>query len=170
MPPPPSRPTRPPRPSPPALPAFDALDPTHLKIMQLLGALECLVQAMDDGGDDDAIRATARDACRFFGHAARLHHDIEESAVFPRLLADASPEMLGHIRRLQQDHAWLEEDWLELEPHLQAVAQGWRSEHHDFLRRALPEFTTLYQQHIALEEAVIYPEARRRRAGAPNPA
>lgn len=66
------------------------------------------------------------------------------------------------MQRLQQDHHWFEEDWLEIEPHLQAVARGWRDEHLAFLRDALPEFTALQHEHIALEESLIYPEARRR--------
>ena len=32
------------------------------------------------------------------------------------------------------------------------------------LRAALPVFTELYREHIALEESLIYPEARRRQA------
>ena len=68
------------------------------------------------------------------------------------------------MSRLQEDHNWIEEDWLELEPHLQAVAQGYRAQHHQFLRDALPEFTALYHEHIALEEDSVYPEARRRQA------
>ena len=31
------------------------------------------------------------------------------------------------------------------------------------LRLALPVFTALYKEHIALEESMVYPEARRRR-------
>jgi len=44
------------------------------------------------------------------------------------------------------------------------VAQGYVDNHAAFLRSALPEFTALYHEHIALEEALIYPEARRRQA------
>ena len=63
--------------------------------------------------------------------------------------------------RLQQDHGWLEEDWLELEPMLQAVAQGYSWYDLDMLRQATTVFTELYLDHIDLEESLIYPEAKR---------
>jgi hemerythrin-like domain-containing protein len=83
---------------------------------------------------------------------------------FPACCKAVTPLLLAHVNRLQQDHNWIEEDWLELEPHLQAVAQGYRKEHEHFLCDALPEFTALYHAHIALEEDTVYPEARRRKA------
>lgn len=58
---------------------------------------------------------------------------------------------------------------LSFEPHLQAVSQGYRTQHQAFLQAAIPEFTALYHQHIALEEATVYPEARRRKASAGQP-
>ena len=67
--------------------------------------------------------------------------------------------------RLQQDHGWLEEDWLTLEPQLSAIAAGYSWYDIDMLRLALPVFTELYQDHIDLEESLIYPEARTRRLG-----
>ncbi len=158
------RPARARRPPAPPLPSFDALDETHRQILKVLAELESLVDMVAAPGAETAAAALAAHACAFFNDAARGHHETEETFVFPSLLAGGDAELLAHVRHLQQDHNWIEEDWLELEPHLQAVAQGYRSEHHAFLRQALPEFTTLYHEHIALEEASIYPEARRRRA------
>jgi hemerythrin-like domain-containing protein len=68
------------------------------------------------------------------------------------------------VQRLQQDHGWLEEDWLELEPQIDAIALGYDWYDLPTLRAALPIFTALYQEHIALEESMIYPEAKRRQA------
>ena len=157
-----TRPARPARPAAPPLPPFDALDETHRRILRMLDELDRLVGLLTHAGSGDSPAALAARACSFFAGTARAHHDAEELTVFPRLLADASPELLGHVRRLQQDHNWLEEDWLELRPHLEAVAQGYGSNHVEFLRLALREFTALYREHIALEETTIYPEARRR--------
>ena len=42
----------------------------------------------------------------------------EEQLVFPSLLADGDSEIVAHVQRLQQDHGWLEEDWLEIGPQL----------------------------------------------------
>ena len=159
-----TRPARPARPAAPPLPSFASLDDTHREILQLLDELATLAQTLARPGTDDAAAALAARACSFFNGPARGHHDAEEAYVFPSLLPGASAGLLAQVRRLQQDHNWLEEDWLELEPHLQAVARGYRTDHVAFLAAALPEFTALYHEHIAVEELMIYPEARRRQA------
>ena len=48
------------------------------------------------------------------------------------------------------------------EVQLQAVAEGYSWYDLDALRAGVPIFTELYRDHIALEESMIYPEARRR--------
>jgi Hemerythrin HHE cation binding domain len=162
------RPARKGRPVHPAarLPVPDRLDGMHRRMLEVLGELDTLTGVMAQPGRQTLAAALARDACGFFGGPARAHHDAEEAQVFPLVLAGGDAQLLAHVRRLQQDHNWIEEDWLELEPHLQALAQGWRQEHVDFLQQALPEFTALVQAHITLEETVIYPEARRRQQAA----
>jgi hemerythrin-like domain-containing protein len=159
MPSPKSRPARPPA---PALPSFDSLDRTHHAVMQSLDEMARLIERLDASGVDDAARTLARQICRFFDDTARAHHAAEEQVVFPSLLASGDAELIQHVLRLQQDHGWLEEDWLELSPQLQAVAEGYSWYDLDMLRAAIPVFTELYRDHIALEESMIYPEARRR--------
>jgi hemerythrin-like domain-containing protein len=141
----------------------DRLDGMHRRMLEVLGELETLTRLLEQQTPQPQAAALARDACAFFSGPARRHHDAEESEVFPLVLAGGDAQLLAHVRRLQQDHNWIEEDWLELEPHLQALSQGWQREHAAFLLQALPEFTELVQAHITLEETVIYPEARRRR-------
>ena len=138
--------------------------------MQILVDLERLPGLLTQPGSGPEAAALAQRACGFFGGAARQHHEAEETFVFPSLLEGADAELRAHVQRLQQDHHWFEEDWLELEPHLQAVAQGWCKEHAAFLRAALPEFTSLQHEHIALEESLVYPEAKRRQAASGTPA
>jgi hemerythrin-like domain-containing protein len=84
--------------------------------------------------------------------------------VFPSLLSSGDGALVQHVHRLQQDHGWLEEDWLELQPQLRAVVEGYNGYDLDFLRAAVPVFTELYRDHIALEENIVYPESRRRQA------
>ncbi len=157
-----TRPARPARTAAPPLPPFESLDDTHRQILQVLDDLDSLVHTLARHGADDAAAALAARACRFFNGPARGHHEAEETHVFPSLLPGATAALLAQVRRLQQDHNWIEESWLELEPHLQAVAQGYCSDHAAFLGAALPEFTALYHEHIAVEELMVYPEARRR--------
>ncbi len=165
-----SRPARPARPALQACASFTALDETHRQIVQMLADLERLPSLLSRPDGEAEAAALAEGACRFFNGAARQHHETEETFVFPSLLDGADADLLALVRRLQQDHHWIEEDWLELEPHLQAVAQGWRDDHVAFLRAALPEFTALQHEHIELEESVIYPQARQRQRAPGTPA
>lgn len=141
-----------------------ALDQTHRRMLEVLDELRGLIGHLDANGVDSAARASAATICRFFADNARTHHAEEERVVFPRLLRDGDAELVQDVLRLQQDHGWLEEDWLELEPQLVAVAEGYSWYDLDLLRQAVDVFATLYSDHIALEESRIYPEWRRRQA------
>jgi hemerythrin-like domain-containing protein len=153
---------RPARPAVPAMPGMEALDRTHRDVVQMLQRISDLLDHLDDRGADDTAQQHAREICAFFGEAARQHHADEEALVFPALLRSGDAEIVQHVQRLQQDHGWLEQDWLELAPQLTAVAQGYSGYDLDLLRSGLDLFAELYREHIALEESMIYPAARRR--------
>jgi hemerythrin-like domain-containing protein len=156
-----ARPARPQRPAAPALPTFAALDKTHHEVMQTLERMKVLVNQIEAQGVDDSARTLAAEIYRFFDDTARAHHAAEEQFVFPRLLASGDAALVQHVQRLQQDHGWLEEDWHELQPQLQAIAEGYNWYDPDFLREAIPVFAELYRDHIALEETIVYPASRR---------
>jgi len=158
------RPSRPPRAD---LDTLKVLDRTHREIMEVLARLHLLIEKLEVRGIDDAVRELAQDICVFFDETARPHHVAEEELVFPDLLASGDPELVQHVNRLQQDHGWLEEDWLELAPQLRAVANGQSWYDIDVLRSGVPVFTELYRDHIALEETVVYPASRRFHHGDP---
>ena len=154
--------SRPARPAAPPLPSFESLDRTHHQVMQTLGQLVQLIEYLDATGIDDRARLLAKEICAFFDGTAREHHAAEEQLVFPSLLASGDAELIQHVQRLQQDHGWLEEDWLELGPHLEAIAEGQNWYDLDVMRSAIPVFTNLYRDHIALEETIVYPASRSR--------
>lgn len=154
---------RPPRPAAPPLPEFDLLDQTHREALQMLQAFEELLAHLHDNGPDETAQASAQRIMAFFAGPGRTHHAEEERHVFPALLASSDVELVQHVRRLQQDHGWLEEDWRELAPQVEAIARGYNWYDLAMLRLALPVFTALYNEHIALEESLVYPEAKRRR-------
>ncbi len=141
---------------------FDVLDVCHRQTIFTLGKLAALVSALKSRGPDAEARALAADIVRFFSTTSRDHHEDEERHVFPKLLASGKPELVQAVQTLQQDHGWLEEDWLELSPHLEAVAAGQSWYDHDLLREGVDVFIALSHEHIALEESLIYPEARMR--------
>ena len=144
---------------------MEVLDRTHREILAMLAHLHQLVEKLEVRGIDDGVRKLAQDICAFFEETARPHHAAEEELVFPDLLASGDPELVQDVRRLQQDHGWLEEDWLEMAPHLRAVANGQSWYDIDVLRSSVPTYTELYRDHIALEETVVYPASRRLRSG-----
>lgn len=140
---------------------FEALDETHAAVLQHLKQLEALMKRLDANGADESARDTARVIRDFFDRTARHHHAEEERVVFPPLLAAGNADIAQHVRRLQQDHGWLEEDWHELQPHLDAIADGVGYVDPDLIREAVTVFGALYLEHIALEESLVYPAARR---------
>lgn len=142
-----------------------ALDHTHRRMLEVLNELRSLVVQLEADGVDTASRASAAAICNFFADNARAHHAEEERLIFPGLLRDGDAALVQDVLRLQQDHGWLEEDWLELEPQLEAVSKGYSWYDIDLLRQAADVFATLYSDHIALEESRIYPEVRRRQTG-----
>lgn len=155
---------RPKRPPAPALPAFDALDAVHAQILEHLGRLDRLPAMLADKGLDPAVRKIAAEASTFFGGVARQHHADEDRLVFPSLLHGGPAHVVEQVHRLQQDHGWLEEDWRTLQPHVEAVAEGIGGYDLEMMRRAIPIFSTLYREHIAVEESMVYPAAKRQQA------
>lgn len=155
------RAARPTRTAPPPLPPLEALDRTHHEMMGVLNDLKHLLDHLENAGVDAAARKSAKAICAFFGGNARQHHADEEALIFPPLIRKGDAQLTQHVLRLQQDHGWLEEDWLELAPQLQAVAEGYSWYELDALRHGVDVFAALYHEHIALEESLIYPEAKR---------
>jgi hemerythrin-like domain-containing protein len=146
--------------APDAADGFDALDACHRQILFTLGKLAALVARLERFGPDPEARAMAREICEFFSTTARQHHADEERHVFPGLLATADDPTRQAILRLQQDHGWLEEDWLEIEPQLDAVAAGMGWYELQTLKEGVTVFSALSLDHIALEESLVYPQAK----------
>lgn len=152
---------RPARTPAPPLPGFEQLDATHRAALEMLQDFEQLLAELERAGLTPGASASARRIQAFFSGPGADHHAQEERQVFPGLLASGDAEMVRNVRRLQQDHGWIEEDWRELAPQIDAIARGYNWFELPMLRAALPVFAALYRDHIALEESMIYPAARR---------
>ncbi|HEX6708446.1 MAG TPA: hemerythrin domain-containing protein [Albitalea sp.] len=148
--------------APAQLDGFDVLDACHRQTLFTLGKLAALVKRLHHHGADEDARSLARDIVGFFSSTARAHHEDEERHVFPALLASGDDDIVQAVRRLQQDHGWLEEDWRTLSAQLDAVACGQSWWDPEALREAAEVFIALSHDHIALEESVVYPQARAR--------
>lgn len=144
---------------------FEFLDATHRRVDQHLKRLRLLVDRIATDGLDHASQEQARDVLDFFNAEARQHHLDEEKHVFPTLLASEDAKLVHAARSLIQDHGWLEENWLCIEPMVEAAADGNTWFDTTELANALDVFEALYADHIVLEESLAYPEASQRLAG-----
>lgn len=156
-----------PRPLPPnlktaaySLAPLEALDTCHQEILVQLDALKALADHVAEHGADEAAREQARALHLFFARHALQHHQDEERHVFPALLRSRDADLIHKVQVLRQDHAWLEANWLELAPRLDAMARGYAWAEPDDVRRIIRIFSGLYRDHVHLEETLIYPQAR----------
>lgn len=146
--------------APPGDAMFGFLDDCHREMQRQLGLLTALARDIETDGLTPVVRARVREVQTWFNVQAREHHLDEEHNVFPALLASADDEVVQAARRLTQDHAWLETDWMEIEPSLAAAADGYTWFDPAVLRYAVEVFQQLYLDHIVLEETLAYPAAR----------
>ncbi len=141
---------------------FSVLDDCHRLTLAALDRLEALMAQVERQEVDATTRTIAADIVRHFSQTVRQHHQDEERHVFPALASSTDAEVAQIVLRLRQDHVWIEEDWMEISPHLDAVACGQSWYDVDVLREGVAVFAALSRDHIALEESVLYPQAQAR--------
>lgn len=139
---------------------FKALDECHQQIQQHLAELSSLLPQLEAGNDDLSFRRRVGVIEAFFSGTSRQHHADEEKNVFPLLLASENVELVHAVRTLQQDHGWIEQNWLELAPMLRAIAEGEDWVDMAELQHTVEVFMNLLNDHIVLEETLIYPESK----------
>lgn len=141
---------------------FKALDTCHQQMHRQLAELADLLERLDTESDSPHCRQKAKNIEAFFSVVARPHHAEEETLVFPDLLLNGNAELVQVVQTLQQDHRWIEQNWLELAPMLRAIAQGEDWVDMAEIKHNAEVFVSLCHDHIALEESLIYPEAKAR--------
>ena len=154
-----SKKNRPAAPPPRPCPAMEALDQTHRQMMGVLTDLSQLLELLDREGVTPAARESAMGHLRVLRCACPPASCGRRAADLPGLLRSDDAELVQHVQRLQQDHGWLEEDWIELEPQLKAVSEGYSWYDLDSLRHGVGIFTELYHDHIAPRRVADLPRA-----------
>ena len=139
---------------------FQALDACHQQIHAHLEELTGVLEQIQVGADEAQYRDQVRTIEAFFSANARQHHADEEKNIFPKLLTSDNAELVQAVRTLQQDHGWIEQNWLELAPMLRAIANGEDWVDMAELQHNVEVFLALLHDHIVLEETLIYPEAK----------
>ena len=144
----------------PAEGLFPFLDETHQQLQRNLQRMgEIVLRFAEDRLQADD-RSALREVVRWFSTVGRQHHLDEEDHVFPALLKSADEKMVQTTRRLRQDHGWIEQNWLELEPLLSAVVDNTHWFEPAVLVHGVQVYTQLTLDHLTLEELVAYPQAR----------
>ena len=78
------------------------------------------------------------------------------------MLAGLDLDLVAKVRSLQQDHGWIEENWIELSPQLSAVASGNNWFDLAELKHGVEVFAELCRTHLAVEDTLVYPMTRAR--------
>ena len=114
------------------------------------------------GVDDEAREAIAR-VRRYFELAAPDHHADEEVDLFPVAREAArsagASDVIAALDALEGEHRTMEAAWAALRVHLDALRAG-DAAAVDAVR--VGGFAALYRAHVAIEEGVVYEDARRR--------
>jgi hemerythrin-like domain-containing protein len=140
---------------------FDTLGDCHRDTLRMLAELEMLVARLERTGPDSHARVMASAIEMHFSATLHRHHEEEERHIFPPLVASGDPETLQVVARLKQDHAWIQLNWRELWPHVNAIACGHSWYDLDVLRAGVEIVSALEREHIELEESLVYPLARK---------
>jgi hemerythrin-like domain-containing protein len=143
---------------------FEMLTACHERVHRMLRLLGKLREHLATRGHDEQAAQAARDVMRYFDQAAPLHHEDEELHVFPLLLQRGDEALRQAVRRLQADHVAMGEIWPRARRCLLAVADaaapsawaGWAPGDEQLLDR----FAGQYDEHIRLEETLVYPAAQ----------
>lgn len=138
---------------------FEFLDATHVTLGRHLQSLMGMADQFRDAALTTSQMSELKIICRFFDQDARQHHLDEELHIFPPLLQSKDGQLQHTVKQLQQDHGWLEENWLELQPLIEQAMMG-NSYIWEELDHALKVFHALYQDHMMLEERIAYPSAK----------
>lgn len=140
------------------------LSDCHRRIETFLGALARVGEAQEPQLSPENRRALET-ALRYFREAAPKHTADEEMSLFPRLRSHASPEvtaMLKQISHLEHDHRETE----SLHDEVDQIGRSWLQAEigeadRGRFRNAVAKLQSIYGEHIALEDAVVFPAAER---------
>lgn len=139
---------------------LQALKACHERIKSQCQTLLNLVEHLNHHGCDEQARKAAAGIMRYFDTAARHHHEDEENDLLPRMMAAATLGRGTSLTRMVADiageHRIQERAWTDLRAVLQEVTAG---ENAALDALAVDRFVKLYQAHIAVEEANMFPLA-----------
>jgi iron-sulfur cluster repair protein YtfE (RIC family) len=135
------------------------MDSYHRQVRDHLDRLAALATRVEAESMDAETRAEAGAIESFFSESMREHHRVEELFVFPPLLDSGDADVVTGVRTLQQDHGWMEQNWIEIAPQLRAIAQGNHWIDPSEFMHGVEVFLELCYGHTALEELLLHAHA-----------
>lgn len=140
---------------------FEMMEACHERMQRTLVLLGKLRAQLREHGADDQAQQAARDIIRYFDQAAPEHHRDEELHVFPPLLAQGDATTVEVVMRLQRDHMRMEGGWHAARAVLLGIAEARPGALAASADATLEGFAAIYESHIADEETIAYPCARK---------
>lgn len=120
----------------------------HGKIRLFCAELSLLPEHLALYGWDDVAVSSAKRICQYFNQAAPLHHLDEEADLFPAYRPLAPQQDIALIEQLCAHHLDMEQTWqrlnTQLSQHITPVSSN-----------DIQLFTSLYQQHMSVEEPLF---------------
>lgn len=139
---------------------LEALKACHQRIHAQCDTLRRLVEHMRASGCDGEARQAAASVMRYFDTAGRHHHEDEEEDLLPRMMAAATvgrgSRLTRMVAEIANEHRAMGKEWTELRAALQEISAG---ENFPLEPLDVEYFVKLYQAHIAVEEASVFPLA-----------
>jgi hemerythrin-like domain-containing protein len=141
------------------------LSECHRRIERFLADMIRIASSRQGRALEEPDQAALAGAVNYFSIAAPRHTADEEESLFPRLRsarAGRAEQALEQIRRLEADHQ--QADSLHAEAN--ALASRWISEGTldaaaaRRLNELLEALSAIYREHIAVEDAEVFPAAR----------
>ena len=144
---------------PETLPGFDQplalLRACHTKIIAHCDLLEQLVANLGNAGKKEENRGAARQVMSYFSTSARLHHQDEESNLFP-LMMRQSLKLADLVHSLKQDHRELNALWESIAVDLKRLPDV---TDHTALADRVHTFCELNRRHVTRENMEFLPRA-----------
>ncbi len=141
------------------------LSDCHRRIEMFLRTLEEVASVIDRPLTDET-RAALHSALRYFREAAPKHTADEEESLFPRMRQKCDPNVEAAIKRLEPlEHDHLLAGYLHAE--MEELGQRYltvgslESTGVDAFRKAIASLVSIYEQHIGIEDDLVFPLAKR---------
>lgn len=133
----------------------------HRRIEHFLGILSLVAERASGRALTSEEAAAVQAALEYFGKGGQRHNADEEESLFPRLRAAAQENQFIEIAGLEGDHREANEWHQAAEKLYEQWLQGGAlaAADQDKLLSLTQRLKRLYEEHIRLEEQVVFPRA-----------